>query len=94
MHIPARKLACLFSFLPVTLTSGSLFGADATAKHPGSDETQMRYEGAPITIDPGTTKQVITPSAPAIIEDEFAKAKTIFFQRCAGCHGVLRKGNK
>ncbi len=24
--------------------------------------------------------------------EEFAKAKTLYFQRCAGCHGVLRKG--
>ncbi|WJW75428.1 cytochrome D1 domain-containing protein [Thiohalobacter sp. IOR34] len=25
-------------------------------------------------------------------EAEFEKAKTMYFQRCAGCHGVLRKG--
>ena len=30
--------------------------------------------------------------APAMTKAEFAKAKDIFFQRCAGCHGVLRKG--
>ena len=24
--------------------------------------------------------------------EEFEKAKTLYFQRCAGCHGVLRKG--
>ncbi|MCW8964984.1 MAG: cytochrome c, partial [Gammaproteobacteria bacterium] len=23
---------------------------------------------------------------------EFEQAKSMFFQRCAGCHGVLRKG--
>jgi len=31
-------------------------------------------------------------NAPPITEAEFAKGTTIFFQRCAGCHGVLRKG--
>jgi nitrite reductase (NO-forming) / hydroxylamine reductase len=31
-------------------------------------------------------------SAPMITEAEFAKGSQIFFQRCAGCHGVLRKG--
>jgi nitrite reductase (NO-forming)/hydroxylamine reductase len=31
-------------------------------------------------------------SAPAITNEEFTKAKQIFFDRCAGCHGVLRKG--
>lgn len=25
-------------------------------------------------------------------ESEFNEAKQIYFQRCAGCHGVLRKG--
>jgi len=32
------------------------------------------------------------PNAPQITEAEFAKGSQIFFQRCAGCHGVLRKG--
>jgi len=32
------------------------------------------------------------PNAPPITEAEFAKGSKIFFQRCAGCHGVLRKG--
>ena len=38
------------------------------------------------------SKDVITPGAPAMTEAEFAKAKKIYFERCAGCHGVLRKG--
>jgi len=29
---------------------------------------------------------------PKLTEAEFEKAKTLYFQRCAGCHGVLRKG--
>ena len=29
---------------------------------------------------------------PLITVEEFDKAKTIYFERCAGCHGVLRKG--
>ena len=29
---------------------------------------------------------------PKLSEAEFEKAKTIYFQRCAGCHGTLRKG--
>jgi nitrite reductase (NO-forming) / hydroxylamine reductase len=34
----------------------------------------------------------INPKAPAMTKDEFEKGKNIYFQRCAGCHGVLRKG--
>ncbi len=29
---------------------------------------------------------------PPITKEEFERAKTIFFERCAGCHGTLRKG--
>ncbi len=30
--------------------------------------------------------------APSMTADEKAKAKQVYFERCAGCHGVLRKG--
>jgi len=32
------------------------------------------------------------PGDPILTEKEFKTGKDIFFQRCAGCHGVLRKG--
>jgi nitrite reductase (NO-forming)/hydroxylamine reductase len=32
------------------------------------------------------------PGDPTLTAEEFAKANEIYFQRCAGCHGVLRKG--
>jgi len=31
-------------------------------------------------------------TAPTLTADEKAQAKKIYFERCAGCHGVLRKG--
>jgi nitrite reductase (NO-forming)/hydroxylamine reductase len=34
----------------------------------------------------------INPKAPPMTEAEFQKGANIYFQRCAGCHGVLRKG--
>src|SRR5690606_32390130 len=33
-----------------------------------------------------------SPGAPDLTATEFEEAKEIYFQRCAGCHGVLRKG--
>ena len=33
-----------------------------------------------------------TNAAPARTEAEKEEAKLIYFERCAGCHGVLRKG--
>ncbi len=31
-------------------------------------------------------------AGPSLSDADFEKGKTIYFQRCAGCHGVLRKG--
>jgi len=36
--------------------------------------------------------QASADAAPKLTEAEFDKAKAMYFQRCAGCHGVLRKG--
>ena len=32
------------------------------------------------------------PGVPSLTPEEFAQANQIYFERCAGCHGVLRKG--
>jgi nitrite reductase (NO-forming)/hydroxylamine reductase len=32
------------------------------------------------------------PGDPVMTAEEFTKARQIYFERCAGCHGVLRKG--
>ncbi|MCP5318166.1 MAG: c-type cytochrome [Chromatiaceae bacterium] len=49
-------------------------------------------KGAPIPIDPGVAQESLSPKAPPLTTEEFARAKQIYFERCAGCHGVLRKG--
>ena len=52
------------------------------AAYAGSDDT-LGEMGFPV------------PEAPEhgdLNDEEFAKAAEIYFQRCAGCHGVLRKG--
>jgi nitrite reductase (NO-forming)/hydroxylamine reductase len=60
--------------------------------HPGTSAADMRYEGAPTAITGEATKDLMTTEGPAMTTEEFARAKKVFFQRCAGCHGVLRKG--
>jgi len=58
--------------------------------HPGTTPGERRYMGSPAEEVPGD--QVITPGAPPLSTAEFERAKRIYFERCAGCHGVLRKG--
>ncbi|MCC7405249.1 MAG: c-type cytochrome [Bdellovibrionales bacterium] len=56
-------------------------------------KTEVKYEGAPSGIDPGFVS-VSTEVGPKdrLNAAQFDKAKQIYFERCAGCHGVLRKG--
>ncbi|MCC7278462.1 MAG: c-type cytochrome [Chromatiaceae bacterium] len=60
--------------------------------HPDAKSPEMSYQGAPGAIDPTATKDFMDGEGPKMTKAEFAEAKEIFFQRCAGCHGVLRKG--
>jgi nitrite reductase (NO-forming)/hydroxylamine reductase len=63
--------------------------AQKPSGHPGTPETEMRYKGAPAGVP---AEEVPTPQGPPITAAEFDRAKQIYFERCAGCHGVLRKG--
>jgi len=60
--------------------------------HPGTPKEELMYKGAPVPIKPGEAQETSEPKAPPMTQDEFGIAKKIYFERCAGCHGVLRKG--
>src|SRR3990172_6764387 len=75
----------------LSLTMGATAEQEQAKEHgPGKAETL--YEGAPSPISPETVRILMNPKAPKMSAGEFEHAKQIFFQRCAGCHGVLRKG--
>ena len=38
------------------------------------------------------TSSVVSAQEPTLSKEAFAHSKKLYFQRCAGCHGVLRKG--
>ncbi len=63
-------------------------GAPAAGAHP----TNTAYEGAPSGIDASAAIDPSLPEAQRLTDEQFASAKQIYFERCAGCHGVLRKG--
>ncbi len=64
----------------------------APSDHPGRTSSEAGYEGAPSGIDPQSAVQMITTDGPKMTVAEGKIATKIFFERCAGCHGVLRKG--
>ncbi len=52
-----------------------------------------RYEPELNVLDKQKVEQPGSkPGVPVLTADEYAHANQIYFQRCAGCHGVLRKG--
>ena len=60
--------------------------------HPGTSQSMASYQGAPSAAGATSVEMVVNPDAPPITKAEFTRATQIFFERCAGCHGVLRKG--
>ncbi|ADE11367.1 cytochrome D1 domain-containing protein [Sideroxydans lithotrophicus] len=89
-HANNRMLGLLaLAALPLALSTAF---AQETAGH-SSGKMETVYEssgGSPLANSP--MHQNINPKAPSMTEAEFTRGKEIFFQRCAGCHGVLRKG--
>ncbi|MDW8260578.1 MAG: cytochrome D1 domain-containing protein [Gammaproteobacteria bacterium] len=66
--------------------------AASPTEHAGAPQAIVKYQGAPSAIAGKAADVVLTPGAPNMTQAEFERAKEIYFQRCAGCHGVLRKG--
>ncbi len=56
---------------------------------------QLKLSGLAIAIASvfaGGTVPAFAANGPSLSEADFEKGKTLYFQHCAGCHGVLRKG--
>jgi len=64
----------------------------AGSRHVGTTEGELTYEGAPTAMTGAEARQVMSAGGPVLSEAEFATATQLYFERCAGCHGVLRKG--
>ncbi|MBI3094555.1 MAG: c-type cytochrome [Rhodocyclales bacterium] len=87
----SRKLA-LAAGLSLLAALPAFTWAQSKTMHPGTPEEEIRYKGAAVPIKPEDVKETLSPKAPPVSPQEFARAKQIYFERCAGCHGVLRKG--
>ena len=83
------KLLPMAAVLTGLSLSGGAIAQDKT-DHPGVSPGEMAYKGAPTTA--GKMTRVVSPGAPDMTQAEYDIATKIFFERCAGCHGVLRKG--
>ncbi len=70
------------------LVAGSAVAQDK--KNLTQPEANYQAGGSPLANEP--MYQSTNPKAPPMTQAEFDLARKIYFERCAGCHGVLRKG--
>ena len=85
MHAP--HLARLSAAVLVALS----LGAGAQEKKPVT-APEMNYQAGASPLGAEPMYQSSNPKAPPMTQAEFDTARKIYFERCAGCHGVLRKG--
>ena len=72
-------------------TAGTALAASAQdPKH--VTPAEAGYQGAPSPLANEPMYQSANPKAPAMTQAEFELGRKTYFERCAGCHGVLRKG--
>ncbi len=79
-------------FLSSLAMAAILVCGSAMAQDKGVSQAESNYQagGSPLSDQPMV--QSINPKAPPMTQAEFETGRKIYFERCAGCHGVLRKG--
>jgi nitrite reductase (NO-forming)/hydroxylamine reductase len=86
-----KSVIPVFTWLALIFLGNPIAYSQTTDQKPVGEE-EVLYEGAPSGIDPESAKDIVDSEGPVMSTAEFAHSKKIFFERCAGCHGVLRKG--
>ena len=95
MEIGHGSLLALVCTAALTIASAGVRAGEEKEKHadkPGVSQEELKYQagGSPMATE--DMHQDIDPKAPPMSKAEFDRARQIYFERCAGCHGVLRKG--
>jgi nitrite reductase (NO-forming)/hydroxylamine reductase len=78
--------------IAVALLPLALSHAFAEEPKTSTNDPAAKYQAAGSPLANVEMYQDINPKAPPMTKAEFDKARQIYFERCAGCHGVLRKG--
>jgi len=90
MKTSGRLIAGALVLAAIPLAMSQAFAEEAPHKGVPSEEVQYQAGGSPMAGM--EMHQDLNPKAPPMTKTEFDRARQIYFERCAGCHGVLRKG--
>jgi nitrite reductase (NO-forming)/hydroxylamine reductase len=74
------------------LAIGSLAAEEAKPEKPKALEEGPMQIGGSSPVGSTEMVQTLNPKSPPMSKADFEVGKKIYFERCAGCHGVLRKG--
>ena len=87
-----RNLACALTTTVLALAAAAAYSQPTQPGRAPVTDPEIRYQagGSPLATE--EMHQNIDPKAPPMTKAEFDKGRQIYFERCAGCHGVLRKG--
>lgn len=87
----ARHVLMSSAAMAFALFAGAAYAEEKPKEH--ADGPAAAYEPSMTTL--GQIKVEIPgrkADDPVMTQEEFQRGTTIYFERCAGCHGVLRKG--
>jgi nitrite reductase (NO-forming)/hydroxylamine reductase len=83
-----RTLRVVSASLAALLAAAPALAQDKKAVTPA----EMNYQAGASPLAGEALYQSANPKAPPMTQAEFERARQVYFERCAGCHGVLRKG--
>ncbi|MEZ5482529.1 MAG: cytochrome D1 domain-containing protein [Porticoccaceae bacterium] len=89
MTIHLKPITAAFAVAAFTISPWAI-SAEEKSDHPGTSGSEVRYMGAPTMAS--DVDMTLHPNGPKITPQEWSESTKIYFERCAGCHGVLRKG--
>ncbi len=95
-HLLRSTAVALATALTISLAAGATHAAEkpkASDIEKHKSKPGERYEPTLDVLPESTLQQPgVVPGVPTLTAKEFNHAKKVYFERCAGCHGVLRNG--
>ncbi len=92
MTNPRFHLVSAVAWLALPLAVATAYAQPTQPGRAPVTDPEIRYQAGGSPLAQEDMHQNIDPKAPPMTKAEFVKGRQIYFERCAGCHGVLRKG--
>ncbi len=95
LHTVRMDVLAIAALAVAALAAGTALAQAPAAGTPAKKDVtpaEVNYQAAPSPLANEPMVQSTNPKAPPMTQAEFDTGRKIYFERCAGCHGVLRKG--